>query len=122
VASTAQINVVADTSQAERALGNVTSALRGIAGIVIGAGVAKSLLDIASNAQELTNKLISVSGSLGEANAKFGLVAETAMKTGSSIGGTADLYQKLAQSTTFAGSSTEALLSVTENFNKTLQI
>jgi tape measure domain-containing protein len=122
VASTAQINVVADTSQAERALGNVTSALKSIAGIAIGAGVAKSLLDIASNAQELTNKLISVSGSLGEANVKFGLVAATAQKTGSSIGGTADLYQKLAQSSTFAGSSTESLLKVTENFNKTLQI
>lgn len=122
MASTAQINVVADTSQAERALGNVTSALKSIAGIAIGAGVAKSLLDIASNAQELTNKLISVSGSLGEANVKFGLVAATAQKTGSSIGGTADLYQKLAQSSTFAGSSTESLLKVTENFNKTLQI
>ena len=122
MASTAQINVVADTSQAERALGNVTSALRGIAGVVIGAGVAKSLLDIASNAQELTNKLISVSGSIEEANVKFGLVAATAQKTGSSISGTADLYQKLAQSEVFAGSSTEALLTVTENFNKTLQI
>jgi tape measure domain-containing protein len=118
----AQIRITADTSQAERALGNLTSTLKGLAAITIGAGVIASLGKVAIEAQEITNKLLSVSDSLDEANGKFYLVGQTAMKTGSSIGGTADLYQKLAMSATFAGSSTESLLKITENFNKTLQI
>ena len=118
----AQIKITAETSQAERALGNLTSTLKGLAAISIGAGVAASLGKMAIEAQEITNKLLSVSSSIDEANGKFYMIGQTAMKTGSSIGGTADLYQKLAMSATFAGSSTEALLKITENFNKTLQI
>lgn len=122
MASTAQINVVADTSQAERALGNVTSALKGIAAIAIGGGIAKQILDIASASGELTNKLMSVSSNMAEVNGKFSLLASTAKATGSNLGGTIDLFQKLAQSAIFAGSSDEALAKVVENFNKTLQI
>lgn len=118
----AQIRITVDSSQAERALGNLQSTLKGLAAITIGSGVIASLGNIAVEAQTITNKLLSVSDSLEEANSKFYMVGQTAMKTGSSIGGTADLFQKLAMSATFAGSSTEALLKVTENFNKTLQI
>lgn len=118
----AQIRVTVDSSQAERALGSLNSTLKGLAAITIGGGVVASLGKMAIEAQEITNKLLSVSNSLDEANGKFYLVGQTAMKTGSSIGGTADLFQKLAMSATFAGSSTDALLKVTENFNKTLQI
>ena len=122
MASEAQIRITVDSSQAERALGNLQSTLKGLAAITIGSGVIASLGKIAVEAQTITNKLLSVSDSLDEANGKFYMIGQTAMKTGSSIGGTADLYQKLAMSATFAGSSTDALLKVTENFNKTLQI
>ena len=118
----AQIRITADTREAERALGSLTRQLDSIAGIVIGAGIGASLLKIASNAQELTNKLLSVSDSMGEANSKFYQLAAVAQSTGSNLSGTVDLFQKLAQSSTFAGSSTEALAQVTSNFNKTLQI
>jgi tape measure domain-containing protein len=122
MASEAQIRITVDSSQAERALGNLQNTLKGLAAITIGSGVIASLGKIAVEAQTITNKLLSVSDSLDEANGKFYMIGQTAMKTGSSIGGTADLYQKLAMSATFAGSSTDALLKVTENFNKTLQI
>jgi len=82
----------------------------------------KALVDIACSSQELTNKLLSVSSNITEANAKFSILSETAQRTGSNIGGTVDLFQKLAASTTFAGSSTEALANIVDNFNKTLQI
>lgn len=118
----AQIKITADTRDADRALGGLTRQLDNIAGIVISAGIGASLVKIASNAQELTNKLISVSNSMGEANAKFYQLAQVAQTTGSNLGGTVDLFQKLAQSSTFAGSSTEALATITSNFNKTLQI
>jgi len=118
----AQIRITADTSQAERALGGLQNTLRGLAGIAIGATIAKELIDIAGKSQELTNKLLSVSSNITEANAKFSILSETAQRTGSNIGGTVDLFQKLAASTTFAGSSTEALANIVDNFNKTLQI
>jgi tape measure domain-containing protein len=122
MAETAQIKVTADTSQAERALGSLTSALKGIAGIAIGGNIARQFMDIVSSTQELTNKLLSVSSSISEANGKFDILAGTAQKTGSNLGGTVDLFQKLSMSATFTGSSTEALAKVVENFNKTLQI
>ena len=118
----AQIKITADTRDAERALGSLSRQLDNIAGIVIGGGIGASFIKIASDAQELTNKLISVSSNMGEANAKFYQLAAIAQSTGSNLGGTIDLFQKLAQSSTFAGSSTEALGQVTSNFNKTLQI
>jgi tape measure domain-containing protein len=90
--------------------------------VAIGGALLKSLVDLTGQTQELTNKLISVSSGIGEANGKFSILAATALRTGSSLGGTVDLFQKLAQSTTFQGSSTESLALVTENFNKTLQI
>jgi tape measure domain-containing protein len=118
----AQIRITADTTQAERALGGLQNTLKGLAAIAIGGSIVKSLVDIAGQSQELTNKLLSVSDNIGQANAKFSILAETAQKTGSNIGGTVDLFQKLAQSSTFAGSSTDALANIVENFNKTLQI
>jgi tape measure domain-containing protein len=122
MAQTAEIKITADTSQAERALGSLNNTLKALAGITIGAGVAASLVEIAGKAQELTNKLASVSDSLAEANAKFYLLSDIAMRTGTSIGATVDLYQKLAMSSTFAGSSTQSLGNITDAFNKTLII
>ena len=118
----AQLRITADTSQAERALGNLNSALRNIASIAIGGSLAQQFVQLTSNVQEMTNKLIFATGSIKGANDAFNLLANTAKSTGSNLGGTIDLYQKLAQSATFAGSSSEALAVITSNFNKTLQI
>jgi tape measure domain-containing protein len=118
----AQIRITADTSQAERALGGLTGSLKALAGIAFGGSIVKQLYDITVATQEMTNKLIFATGSIDSANKTFGQLAKTAQATGSSLGGTVDLFSKLAQSSTFAGSSNEALAKITENFNKTLQI
>ena len=109
-------------STVTRSLGGLQSALGAIAGIAIGGSITKQLYDITVAAQEMTNKLIFATGSVENANKTFGLLANTAQATGSSLAGTVDLFSKLAQSSTFAGSSNEALARITENFNKTLQI
>jgi len=118
----AQIKITADTSQAERALGGLNNSLKALAAIALGAGVARELAAMAIEATNLTNKLRTVSTSTEDANSKFYALAATAKLTGSNLGGTVDLFQKLAASETFAGSSTEALGAVVSNFNKTLQI
>ena len=118
----AEIKVTADTSQAERALASLTSALGALSSIVIGGSIADQFIKITSAAQEMTNKLIFATGSLDNANKAFDLLATTAKATGSNLGGTVDLFQKLSQSSTLAGSSQEALSLITSNFNKTLQI
>jgi tape measure domain-containing protein len=118
----AQIRITADTSQAERALGGLTRALGALGGIVVGGNLVEQFVKITSSAQEMTNKLIFATGSVEAANKTFGLLADTARRTGSDLGGTVDLYQKLAASATLTGSSTESLAYITEQFNKTLQI
>ena len=118
----AQIKITADTSQAERALGGLSNTLKNLAAISIGSNIAKGLVEIAGSAQELTNKLLSVSKTIDEANAKFYALGSISMKTGSEMAGTVDLFQKLGQSSVFAGQSTDVLAQVVENFNKTLQI
>jgi tape measure domain-containing protein len=118
----AQIRITADTSQAERALGGLTRALGALASIAVGGNLVEQFVKITASAQEMTNKLIFATGSVEAANKTFGLLAETAKSTGSNLGGTIDLFQKLAQSSTLAGSSTESLAYITSQFNKTLQI
>jgi len=123
VATTTQtIKVEIDDRQAQRALGGLTQALAALGGINFASSLAQQFVKIASDAQEMTNKLIFATGSVDNANQAFGVLADTARRTGSNLGGTVDLFQKLAMSSTFAGSSTESLALITENFNKTLKI
>jgi tape measure domain-containing protein len=118
----AEIKVTADTREAERSIRGLTSGLQGLASIAVGAGLTQQFITITSQVQELNNKLIFATGGVDEANKAFGLLAQTAQATGSSLAGTTDLFSKLAQSATFAGSSQEVFAKITENFNKTLQI
>lgn len=122
MAQTAKIEVVIDDRQAQNALGALSKSLGALGAIAFGGNIAKQMLDIAVSATEMTNKLIFATGSLQGADAAFNILAATAQRTGSSLGATVDLYQKLAMSATFSGSSTESLAYITEQFNKTLQI
>jgi tape measure domain-containing protein len=119
---TTTIKVVADTRDAERAIGGLTSALAALGGITFAGGLASQFITLANSAAEMTNKLIFATGGIANANAALDILGASAARTGSDLGGTVDLFQKLAQSSTFAGSSTESLAYITEQFNKTLQI
>ena len=119
---TTTIKVVADTREAERALGGLSQALAALGGIGFVSSIAQQFVKIASHADDLTNKLTFATGSAANADKAFSVLADTAKRTGSNLGGTVDLFQKLAMSSTFAGSSTESLALITENFNKTLKI
>lgn len=119
---TTTIRVVADTRDAERAIGGLTQALAALGGISFATNLAQQFVTLANSAAEMTNKLIFATGGLQNANAALEILAASAARTGSNLGGTVDLFQKLAQSSTFAGSSTESLAYITEQFNKTLQI
>ena len=119
---TTTIRVVADTRDAERAIGGLTSAIAALGGLSFATSLAQQFITLANNATEMTNKLIFATGGIANANQALDVLAASAQRTGSNLGGTVDLFQKLAQSSTFAGSSTESLAYITEQFNKTLQI
>jgi len=118
----ANIKVSVDTSQATSALGALSKALGALSTIVVGGDLVRQFVQITGSAQEMTNKLIFATGSLENANKTFELLGNTAKATGSNLGGTVDLFQKLAMSSTLAGSSQQSLAYITEQFNKTLQI
>ena len=129
MAQEAQIKITADTSSAERALGSLNSALRGIAGIALGSGIGRELIDIIGDIQTLSNKLISVTKNTQEANQRFSELAAVAKQTGANLGGTIDLFQKMGQSEVLAGKNGELLAGNAEamqlaitNLNKALVI
>jgi tape measure domain-containing protein len=116
----AQIKVTVDSRDAERSLGNLQNSLKTLAAITIGSKVAKDLFDLANEVTNLNQKLKTVSDSTEQANASFDLLTGVALRTGQSLAGTVDLFQKMSNSSVFAGSSTGALATVVERFNQTL--
>lgn len=120
--TTQTIRVEIDDSQAQRALGGLSRALAALGGIGFVSNLAQQFVQIANSATEMQNKLIFATGSVENADKAFAVLADSARRTGSNLGGTVDLFQKLAMSATFTGSSTEALALITERFNQTLQI
>ena len=118
----AQIRITADTSQAERALGSLTSSLRSLAGIAIGGAIAKQFVDIADAATILTNKLKTVTNSSADAGIAFGEVARIAKLTGSNLGAVGDFFQKVALAGQGMGLSLSDTTKITENFSKALAV
>jgi len=116
----ATIKIGADTSQATKALGDLNSSLKALAGITIGTQLVKDLVEIIGKTQEMTNKLISVSSGLEEANSKFYSLANVAKSTGASLGGTVDLFQKVSMASSLAGTNTAGFEQIVSNVNKTL--
>ena len=120
MSQTAEIKITADTSQAEQSLGNVQNALKALSAITIGSKVAQEIFDLASEVSTLNQKLLAVSESTAQANHSFDVLTGVATRTGQSLGGTVDLFQKLSNSSVFVGSNTEALGAIVERFNQTL--
>jgi tape measure domain-containing protein len=113
----AQIRITADTSQAEKALGNLQNAL----GAVAGAFAAKSTIDYISGLQDMSNK---IKVSIGDQN-MFGdsllAVANIARATGSNLGAVADLYSKISFNAERLGLSQAQVGAATQNFAEALR-
>lgn len=114
------IKVGADTRDAEAALGKVTSALKAFASIAISGAMAKSIMDIAEQAQVLSTKLLQVTGSTAAANAAFSSLAQVSKQTGVGLAENVQLYQRMIQSDMLLGSTQAAVETVMKAFNRTM--
>jgi len=118
----AQIKITADTSQAERALGNLQSSISSLASAFIGGAIAKQLVDIADSATILSNKLKTVTNSSADAGIAFGEVARIAKLTGTNLNAVGDFFQKVSLAGKAMGLTLEDSVTVTENFSKALAV
>ena len=118
----AQIKITADTSQAERALGNLQSSISNLATAVIGGGIAKQLIDIADSATILSNKLKTVTNSSADAGIAFNEVARIAKLTGTNLNAVGDFFQKVSLAGKTMGLTLEESVIITENFSKALAV
>jgi tape measure domain-containing protein len=113
----AQIRITADTSQAERALGNLQNAL----GAVAGAFIANSAINYISDLQDMSNK---IRVSISDQNL-FGdsllAVANIARATGSNLGAVADLYSKVSFNAERLGLTQAQVGAATQNFAEALR-
>lgn len=97
---------------------SVMDSLEGIAWAAIGAGIIK----VASDYQNLQNKLIAVTGSQSGANTAFENIKRIAEETRSPLSAIGDLYSKLAIGTREAGKEAKDVSDLTKTFAQTLQL
>ena len=114
------IKVGADTRDAEAALGKVTSALKAFASIAISGAMAKSIMDIADQAQVLSTKLLQVTGNTADANKAFSSLAQVSKQTGVGLAENVQLYQRMIQSDMLLGSTQASVENVMKAFNRTM--
>jgi tape measure domain-containing protein len=106
---TQTIRVVADTSQAERALGRLQGALTALATAAIGS----SLFSFVDSLQNMENKLRIATSSQEEFNASLAYVKAIADKTGQSLQATGDLYAAVARNAGKLGYDQAQVVTVT---------
>lgn len=121
-AQTTTIRVVADTSQAERALGGLADSLRNLAAIGAVSALAKQFVDLADSATVLSNKMRTVTNSSADAGIAFNNVIAIAKKTGMEVSAVGDLFQKVALAGRLMGLSLDDTSKITENFTKALAV
>ena len=101
-----------------RAGKNVMDSLEGIGWAALGAGIIK----VASDYQNLQNKLIAVTGSQSGANTAFENIKRIAEETRSPLSAIGDLYSKLAIGTREAGKEAKDVSDLTKTFAQTLAL
>ena len=111
-------SLILDTKQAEKGIKGVGNALKA----VLGATAVREVGQLGNAFQEITNKLKTVTGANESTSASFDRVFQIATRTRGGIEETADLYFRLTKASENLGLSTNEVASVTELFNKTLQI
>lgn len=119
---TSTIRVVADTTQAERALGSLGSSLRNLAAIGAVGAIAKQFTDLADSATILSNKMKTVTNSSADAGIAFSNVIAIAKQTGMEVGAVGDLFQKVSLAGQQLGLSVADTTKITENFTKALAV
>lgn len=97
---------------------SIMDSLEAIGWAALGAGIIK----VASDYQNLQNKLIAVTGSQSGANTAFENIKRIAEETRSPLSAIGDLYSKLAIGTREAGKEAKDVSDLTKTFAQTLQL
>ena len=116
MADTATIKVRADTTQAERALGNLQTALAA----VVTVGTARALASIADVSTTLTNRLNQVAVAQGDVAGTLRSITQIANTARTPLADTGQLYFTIARSARDLGVNNEQALRTTELISKSL--
>lgn len=110
----AVLRVRADTTQAERALGNLQTALGALASFA----TVRALAGIADAATNLSNKLNQISNSTAQTNLLFNELIQVANNARTPLASTGDLFFRIAKNADTLGISQREALTVTELVSK----
>lgn len=118
MATESRIKVVADTSQAERALGNLNSMLKGL----VTAGALTSMAKFADSITNLQNKLSLVTQEGQSADEAFKIMAKSAINLGAPLKDVGDLFFRVANNTKDLGLAQKDQVAITETLIKGFQL
>jgi len=118
---TSKIRVVADTSQAERALGGLTNTLKGLVTIGAVAGLTQQFVKLSDESTNLQNKMRLVMQEGQTTQQMFSLMAKTAINLGVPLNDVSDLFFRVANNTKDLGLAQTDQLRVTELMLKGFQ-
>jgi tape measure domain-containing protein len=117
-ASTAEIRIVADTSQAERALGNLNNTLKGLVTVATVAALSK----FADGLTNLQNKLSLVVQEGQNSSDVFNVVAKSAINLGAPLKDVGDLFFRIANNTKDLSLAQTDQIKITETLIKGFQL
>ena len=118
---TTTIRVVADTSQAERALGGLTNTLKSLATIGAISAIAKQFVTLADESTNLQNKMRLVMQEGQTTSQMFNLMAKTAINLGVPLSDVGELFFRIANNTKDLSLSQVDQLRITELMLKAFQ-
>lgn len=118
----AQIKITADTAQAERALGKLSSQLNSLISVVAVTALAKQFIDLSDAATNLQNKLNLVVAEGQNSSQLFGLMTQRANMLGVATKDLGDLYFRIAMNTKDLALSQSDTLRTTELLMKGFQL
>jgi len=118
MATETQIKVVADTSQAERALGNLNGMLKGL----VTASALTSMAKFADSITNLQNKLSLVTQEGQSADEAFKIMAKSAINLGAPLKDVGDLFFRVANNTKDLGLAQKDQVAITETLIKGFQL
>jgi tape measure domain-containing protein len=120
--ATTTIKVVADTTQAQRALGDLQSTLGRLVSIAAVAALTKQFVDLADASTNLTNKLALVTQSGQTASQLFNVMAQSAIGLGAPMKEVGDLFFRVANNTRDLGLTQTQQVKITETLIKGFQL